>query len=64
MRVHFVSQEKFDQATSRGIGAVLYLRPVCGAKATSRGQLDLSTNWTGVDCIKCLDRKPAATVTS
>lgn len=58
MRTHYVTQAKFNQATSRGIGAVLFLRPVCGAKATSRGQLDLSTAWSDVDCVKCLAKKP------
>lgn len=58
MRTHYVTQEKLDQATARGIGAVLFLRPICGAKATARGQLDLATSWNGVDCVKCLAKQP------
>lgn len=60
MRTHYVSQEKFDRATANGIGGILRLRPICGAKATRSGQLDLQPgNWGGVDCVRCLNHKPA-----
>jgi hypothetical protein len=60
MRTHFVSQEKYDRAIRAGIGGILRLRPICGAKATRSGQLDLQPgNWDGVDCVRCLTHRPS-----
>lgn len=58
-KTHHVDADRSAAATNSGnIGAVLMLRPTCGTRATTRGNVLMSSNWDEVDCARCLTRKP------
>lgn len=50
---HYVPAEKLEKAQTDGIGALLFLRPVCGARATVRAQLSLLSDPGRVSCKRC-----------
>lgn len=56
MSTHHVDQAKYDRAVALGVGAILMLRPTCGAKATAVGALDMTSNWEYITCKRCLLR--------
>jgi hypothetical protein len=59
MRTHHVNPAKYEAAKASGnIMRVMMLKADCGSKSTARATVFMKPSWDGVDCVKCLAKRP------
>jgi hypothetical protein len=63
LRTHYVAPAAMEAARGN-IGRVMFLRPICGARATARAQLHFTTDAARTDCKRCLTALAAEAATA